>query len=87
MTHKVAIKHPVDLADGRVLGMGDEVVDLDLTEPHNAALVESGALIEIEEKSSPEPEPEEKSPEPEQKQPEKKPAAKKSTPTKQGESK
>lgn len=54
MQYKYVGTHPQDLADGRMLAPG-ELADLDdeaLQDPHNAALVEEGKLIEADEKSS-----------------------------------
>jgi hypothetical protein len=45
---KNALRHPLDLASGRVLSPGEPIAtsDLDLKDPHNAALVRDGSLIE-----------------------------------------
>lgn len=53
-----ALNHPVDVADGRTLAPGEAITDLDLDDPHNAALVEDGALLETEDAVEAEPEPE-----------------------------
>jgi hypothetical protein len=49
--YKLVGDHPEDLADGRVLGPGEEA-DLDkeaVGDPHNQRLIEEGLLIESEE--------------------------------------
>jgi hypothetical protein len=48
--YKMVGDHPEDLADGRVLGPGEEA-DLDkdaVGDPHNQRLIEEGLLIEAE---------------------------------------
>jgi hypothetical protein len=43
-TYRATGPVPVDTADGRVLGPGDTVEDLDHTDPHNARLIQAGFL-------------------------------------------
>lgn len=46
----VGSTHPEDLADGRVIGVGEtvELSDEDLSDPHNQRLLEEGLLISTE---------------------------------------
>lgn len=44
---KCIASHPVDLDDGRILARG-ESGQIDETTPHNAALIDGGALLELE---------------------------------------
>ncbi len=43
--------HPVDLDNGRTLGIGEEASDVDTDLPHNRQLVVSGALLVTEGKT------------------------------------
>lgn len=47
--------HAEDLADGRVVGVGEEVDDVDMTEPHNQRLLNEGKLVEVPESNEPTP--------------------------------
>lgn len=44
---KCVSSHPEDLADGRVLGVGETATKVDEKNPHNARLLDEGALIEV----------------------------------------
>lgn len=48
-TYKLVLTHPQDLASGRVLAPGEtaELSASDERDPHNAALIEDGALIVV----------------------------------------
>ncbi len=45
MTYRVAVDHPVDLANGRVVEPGETVSKLS-DDPHDEALVADGLLVE-----------------------------------------
>lgn len=44
MSYVVTAAHPITLDTGRMVGPGEEVRQLKETDPHNAALLESGQL-------------------------------------------
>lgn len=45
--YRVSSTHPEDLADGRVLGAGEQITDLDASDPHNKRLIDDGRLVKI----------------------------------------
>lgn len=56
MEYKWVGLHPQDLASGRMLAPGERVklTDEEATDPHNAALIEDGTLLSVEEVEHPE---------------------------------
>lgn len=45
--YRVTSSHPEDLADGRVVGPGEVVSDVDISIPHNQRLLDDGAIVKI----------------------------------------
>jgi len=44
--YRVVSDHPEDLADGRQVGPGEFVKNVDPDEPHNRRLIDDGRIIE-----------------------------------------
>lgn len=49
---RVASAHPESLTGGRMVGPGEEIRNLDETDPHNKRLIEEGKLVKLPSKKS-----------------------------------